>query len=285
MGSSSSCCTKDPFPAPEIVEQEANLDSKLAVDEDDAALLPPEDTTHYKQFFEDAHPNSIDTLEQLGIIVEDVNALEEEAQGKSPSRKSTQFVVNRDRTRSVGNLGEITGDSIDRVVRAQTRMSSREAPKEAAKVIRPDLEGHWKCVDTWGMDEFLSKVLKLGWAQRKLAQAARWPDWTFEKLLREDDDIYLFVNNTAMGVIKEEIEIGGSPYTSLNGENKKCTNTASWTGTGKESKLVIERDTPQGHFVEERSIDGSGKLVFVLTAKNPSNGQDVKWGRNFERST
>lgn len=137
---------------------------------------------------------------------------------------------------------------------------------------RTDFSGHWKCVDTWGLDDFL-KANGIGAAQRMLARNSRWPSWIFE----QDGDHIIFVNKSQLGELREDFFVGGPSYMITDGWKQVVTCRAWW----EDRVLVIERDLPQGRVREERRLDGD-RLMFTLRSAN--DGPDgVSWGRAFKR--
>ncbi|CAK0827324.1 unnamed protein product [Prorocentrum cordatum] len=136
--------------------------------------------------------------------------------------------------------------------------------------------GHWACVDTWGLEEFL-RGMGVGKVKRVAASAAPWPSWDFE----EEGGALVWVNHSALGDLREEIQVDGEEYEVLDGKeaHRRCGTSlrphllrdpvqekqrlkcrAFWEGEA----LVIERNGPQGRFREERSVGPDGKLHFVL---------------------
>jgi len=143
---------------------------------------------------------------------------------------------------------------------------------------RPQIQGKWKCVETWGMDEFL-KSMGIGKLQRMAAAKAPWPSWQFT----QDGDQITFTNKTAMGDIRETFVADGSEYTMVDGYKRNILSQATW----QVDALVITRSGPEGRSLEERKVTGD-KLFFRL-AKLNENGEEVsgapQWGRVFERSS
>jgi hypothetical protein len=159
---------------------------------------------------------------------------------------------------------------------AGTASKAAERPVNAAdSILGPsntvDLAGHWTCVNTFGLEEFL-KSTGVSWARRKAAMGAPWPSWEFQ----QSGDHIVFINNSAVGVLREEITANNSPFTIVDGWKQKVECIAFW----ENKSLVIEKQGPQGKFREERCIDASGKLQFSLQPVEP---QGPKWGRTFER--
>lgn len=138
--------------------------------------------------------------------------------------------------------------------------------------VKPSFHGHWVCVGTWGLDEFL-RANKISTMQRMAAMKAPWPTWEFQ----QDGGRVVFINHSFLGDIREEFEIDGPEYTAVDGKRQKLQCKAFW----ENETMVIERSGPQGKFREARSIDAEGKLQFKLTGIDSSIG--VSWGRTFER--
>lgn len=134
------------------------------------------------------------------------------------------------------------------------------------------LSGDWKCVATQGLEPFLIAT-GIGWAQRKIANAAAWPSWSFSI----QDDRILFVNNAAIGVIKEEIPLN-KDFTSMDGQKNPLESHATWIPSDNGGNLYVKRNGPLGKYREERTVTGN-KLEFLLT--NETVG--CIWGRTFER--
>lgn len=134
------------------------------------------------------------------------------------------------------------------------------------------LGGPWTCVGTEGLEAFL-KATGINVFQRKIACAARWPSWSFSV----SDDCVLFVNNTAIGVLREEIPLGRD-YTSIDGKGNALASHATWTETKDGGVLLIERSSHLGKYKEERTVAGNA-MEFVLT------NMDIGcfWGRSFVR--
>merc|ERR1712113_1027272 len=57
-----------------------------------------------------------------------------------------------------------------------------------------DFNGCWRCVDTWGMDDFLAN-LGISRIRRMAACKAPWPSWEFHQAGND----FTYVNRTAMG--------------------------------------------------------------------------------------
>jgi len=150
-------------------------------------------------------------------------------------------------------------------------MQGEEAP-------RPAIHGKWKCVETFGLDEFL-KSMGVGKLQRMAAGKAPWPSWSFV----QDGDHVTFTNKTAMGDLRETFIVDGPEYTMVDGYKREINSKASW----ENDALVIMRHGPEGRFLEERKINGD-KLYFRI-AKIDEKGAEIadapQWGRVFERSS
>jgi hypothetical protein len=134
-----------------------------------------------------------------------------------------------------------------------------------------NLAGTWTCTNTWGLEDFL-KSTGVGWAKRKAAMSAPWPTWEFQ----QSGDHIVFINNSAMGVLREEINASGEPFTITDGWKQKVQCIAKWDNRA----LIIEKEAPQGKFKETRSIDEKGALHFSLEPIQPPG---PKWGRDFAR--
>lgn len=132
--------------------------------------------------------------------------------------------------------------------------------------------GSWKCVSTFGLDEFL-KATGVNAFQRRFAAAARWPTWEFQA----DGDALLFINHSALGDLKESI-VFNTEYVNKDGRGNPNTCYAKWKGDNTEGLLEISRKMSMGNFVEYRELQGDN-LSFRL-----DNGQ-VVWGRTFERES
>mmetsp|Transcript_50060 Transcript_50060/g.88994 ORF Transcript_50060/g.88994 Transcript_50060/m.88994 type:complete len:608 (-) Transcript_50060:364-2187(-) len=133
--------------------------------------------------------------------------------------------------------------------------------------------GHWTCVATWGLDDFLA-ASGVSYMKRKAASTAPWPQWEFQ----QSGDNIVFLNNSALGRLREEFTVDGRPYTCLDGWKQKVEIIASW----EKDALVVQKEGPQGRFREERRIDEGGRLQFTLFPLKDEL-RHVKWGRTFER--
>mmetsp|Transcript_87044 Transcript_87044/g.153951 ORF Transcript_87044/g.153951 Transcript_87044/m.153951 type:complete len:261 (-) Transcript_87044:70-852(-) len=245
-------------------------------DGEEEILYPVEAVTGHYEDHHDEHADAVDHFELSGIILHDEESL---TQSDTSAHMQEKFKNKRtamlSRTRTLSNLGDIkSSDRLDRVA----NKTSSKAP--LPEIARPNLEGSWTCIDTWGLDEFL-KAMNIGYVQRMAASRAPWPSWEFHSLHPEGQDLILFVNHGALGDIEEEIHIGGDGYSAIDGRKQTISCKAYWSGDGESSKLIIERSGPQGEFIEERGIS-SGNLVFVLKAKVPPSSKEISWGRTFK---
>lgn len=134
--------------------------------------------------------------------------------------------------------------------------------------------GHWTCVATWGLEDFLS-ASGVSYVRRKAASSAPWPAWEFQ----QSGDNIVFLNHSALGRLREEYTVDGRPYTCLDGWKQKVQIIAVW----ENHALVVNKEGPQGKFREERRIDESGRLQFTLFPLKDEL-RHLKWGRTFERS-
>lgn len=132
-----------------------------------------------------------------------------------------------------------------------------------------DFNGCWKCVETWGMDEFLQK-LGVGTMQRYAAAKAPWPSWEFSQV----GDEFTYVNHNALGSTTETFVANGNEYQMVDLKKNVQTCRAYWAA----SALVIERVGLQGKCRETRTFREE-KLEFVLDADTLK----CSWGRKFER--
>lgn len=133
------------------------------------------------------------------------------------------------------------------------------------------LDGSWTCTATYGLSAFLQEN-GVALTQRWAAERAPWPSWEF----RQDGNTLVFINNTFLGRITEEIQVGALAYTSVDGFGQELSCRAFWEG----GTLVIERSAPQGRFREERWLQ-DGQLHFHLTPLEA--GRQASWGRTFRR--
>mmetsp|Transcript_96516 Transcript_96516/g.277187 ORF Transcript_96516/g.277187 Transcript_96516/m.277187 type:complete len:427 (-) Transcript_96516:51-1331(-) len=161
------------------------------------------------------------------------------------------------------------------------KIQEEEEPEEQPEIDQPTtndggkaalLMGSWKCVDTYGLEEFL-KASGVGIFQRKIAMAAKWPGWDFSN----EGDFILFINHSAIGDLKEEIPLN-KEYAYKDGHKNDYTCLAQWIPSVDGGCLKIDRKGKIGDYVEERTIKGA-RLDFALTHSN-----GVKWGRSFERA-
>lgn len=161
----------------------------------------------------------------------------------------------------------------DAVVDVPVQLEMEPAETKAAEMSATVLDGHWRCVDTFGLDEFLTAT-GVGYFQRKLAAAAAWPKWEF----KVEGDVIKFVNHSALGPIKEDMQLNGATYTWKDGKGNPLESTACWEGTADGGTLTIRRSGALASYTEERCISGD-KLAFRLT-----DSSGVSWGRNFVHS-
>jgi hypothetical protein len=143
----------------------------------------------------------------------------------------------------------------------------------------PDFSGVWKCVHTWGLEDFL-RAGGAGWFQVSAASALSWPSWEFE----QHGNSITYINHTPVGDIRETFEVGGPEYIQKDLDRKEHYSTATWSNRA----LVIERRGPEGHFRETRSIDSQGKLIFELLAVEPTTKPGIagkSFGRQFIRTS
>mmetsp|Transcript_59779 Transcript_59779/g.142275 ORF Transcript_59779/g.142275 Transcript_59779/m.142275 type:complete len:1068 (-) Transcript_59779:24-3227(-) len=158
---------------------------------------------------------------------------------------------------------------------ASTDTLASKVKPAAVEKSGANFQGRWTCTATWGLNEFLT-ACKFSLLRRKAAMSAPWPTWEFQ----QSGDHIIFINQTAVGELREEFTVNGAPYTTVDGWKQTVKCKASWD----KEKLIIERDGPQGKFREERFIDSSGKLQFVLNALQPEVAT-VKWGRTFSKAS
>mmetsp|Transcript_15397 Transcript_15397/g.46179 ORF Transcript_15397/g.46179 Transcript_15397/m.46179 type:complete len:281 (-) Transcript_15397:47-889(-) len=158
------------------------------------------------------------------------------------------------------------------VQRMQKWLHEIAAVHEAEHDDRVDLNGVWKCTDTWGMDDFLS-ACGIGRLQRMAATNAPWPWWEF----KQSQDHIMFINHGPMGDVLEQFVVNGPNYIQVDGRKQEIQSKAVW----QDGKLVIERSGPQGKFRELREIDADGKLQFSLQGVDAPH--DKRWGRTFVR--
>lgn len=133
-----------------------------------------------------------------------------------------------------------------------------------------DLNGCWKCVNTWGLDEFLQKM-QVNRFQRMAANKAPWPTWEFHQA----NDKIKYVNHSAMGDCVEEFVVGGPEYTVTDLKGYLNTCKAYWEDDALKIDKVIHG---QGSSTEVRTITND-KLEFYIYVP----AVDFKWGRTFER--
>jgi len=154
---------------------------------------------------------------------------------------------------------------------APAGMPQRVTAAEGAERPPLDFNGCWKCVDTFGLDQFLQKM-KVGRLQRMAANKAPWPTWEFNQA----GNMFRFVNHSAMGDIVEEFEVGGNEYTFTDLKQNVQVCKAYW----ENGVLKIDKVIPgQGSSTESRVIEND-KLKFSIYVPNV----DFTWGRTFERA-
>merc|ERR1719162_2953735 len=95
---------------------------------------------------------------------------------------------------------------------------------------KANLQGTWTCVGTFGLEEFL-KSNGVGWAKRKAAMGAPWPTWEFQ----QSGDNIVFINNSAVGVLREEITANRQPFKIVDGWKQTINCIAYW----EDSALII----------------------------------------------
>ncbi|CAK8993123.1 Phenylalanyl-tRNA synthetase beta subunit [Durusdinium trenchii] len=135
------------------------------------------------------------------------------------------------------------------------------------------LFGTWRCVDTWGLEDFL-KANRVGLIQRKVALAAKWPNWDFHR----SEQGVRFVNHSMLGDLVEEVNLQ-EEYVSRDGHGNLLRCQAEWVQISTGGMLRTKKTGEIGEWTEERSVTGD-KLEFVL---RQSNG--AQWGRSFVRET
>jgi hypothetical protein len=154
---------------------------------------------------------------------------------------------------------------------APAGLPQRVTAVEGAERPPLDFNGCWKCVDTFGLDQFLQKM-KVGRLQRRAANKAPWPTWEFNQA----GNMFRFVNHSAMGDIVEEFEVGGNEYTFTDLKQNIQVCKAYW----ENGVLKIDKVIPgQGSSIESRVIEND-KLKFSIYVPNV----DFTWGRTFERA-
>lgn len=135
--------------------------------------------------------------------------------------------------------------------------------------------GHWTCISTWGLEDFLA-ASGVSYMKRKAASSAPWPQWEFQ----QSGDNIVLLNNSALGRLREEYTVDGRPYNTIDGWKQTVQVIASWD----KGALIVNKSGPQGKFREVRYIDENGKLQFSLQPLKEGL-QNCRWGRVFERST
>mmetsp|Transcript_21691 Transcript_21691/g.64605 ORF Transcript_21691/g.64605 Transcript_21691/m.64605 type:complete len:345 (+) Transcript_21691:66-1100(+) len=157
----------------------------------------------------------------------------------------------------------------------EAEIEAREPQAEIEVRTKPalGLAGEWRCVATDGLDEFL-KATGVAPLRRFAAAKARWPTWEFAV----SDDRVHFVNHSAMGDLREEIDLSGG-YASKDGEGNAFACRAEWEEAADGGVLRIHRSGAKGDFTEERRLSGDS-LIFVL--RDGKTG--ISWGRTFQRA-
>jgi len=182
-----------------------------------------------------------------------------------------QGVGNCRRTKSVISNMSVSSKS-SRMSRMK-RMVSGMSQKLGLKRPGSEFTGSWKCIETWGLDEFL-KACKVSKMQLMAAGSAPWPSWQFE----QDGNKFKFVNTGIMGVLEEKFVVDGPEFISIDGRKQKRTCKAFW----QDHHLIIERSSPQGNLREDIHIDADGLLQFKL--ESIEEGNQASWGRIFQRA-
>mmetsp|Transcript_12743 Transcript_12743/g.28893 ORF Transcript_12743/g.28893 Transcript_12743/m.28893 type:complete len:701 (+) Transcript_12743:1-2103(+) len=189
-----------------------------------------------------------------------------------------EVMKRRDSLRRIQDQLADLGRSLPHLGKQNSIVSAVSSPKLVASAATSPaavFSGRWTCTGTWGLNEFLT-ACKFSLLRRKAAMSAPWPTWEFQ----QSGDHIVFVNMTAVGELREEFTVNGPPYTTVDGWKQTVNCKAAWDAKNP-SKLIIEREGPQGKFREERYIDEQGKLQFVLNSHTP----EAKWGRTFEKKT
>lgn len=163
-----------------------------------------------------------------------------------------------------------TGDNDE----AEHKASEKKSSAPIKEGLAGPLIGKWKCVDTWGLDEFL-KAQKRSYFERKMASSAKWPDWEFKVEGSEGGDKVIFMNNTMIGLLTEDIFFD-KEYEYVDGQKNAWKVAATWMATDAGGTLIMERTGSVCTTKEERVVNGD-KLTFTLTSGG------VSWGRSFER--
>lgn len=140
---------------------------------------------------------------------------------------------------------------------------------------RPDFNGWWTCVSTWGLEDFLRACGASEW-QVICASNAPWPQWEFQ----QTGEHFLYINHNSLCNLREEFEVGGPEYIAYDTRRKALTCSARWV----DNILVIDRHGDDGQFRENRSITGDGFLKFSLMALKPGM-EGCSWGRTFKRKS
>lgn len=188
-----------------------------------------------------------------------------------------EAAVKRMRATNVNELTK-TGATIHIFDFGHVFVSPEDDPDAAPTLGRPNFQGKWKCIDTWGLDAFLQKVMGSGYIQRTAASKAPWPSWQFA----QEGDSMTFTNFTAMGELQENFLVDGPEYITIDGWKREIKCKAAWEG----DTLIISRTGPEGRFREERRLDDQEHLQFSLRKLDAATGKagEMAWGRVFERS-
>ena len=134
------------------------------------------------------------------------------------------------------------------------------------------LLGTWRCIDTWGLEDFL-RANGVGIIQRKVALAAKWPNWDFR---RGPLNGIHFVNHSMLGDLVEDMRLD-EEYECRDGHGNLLHCRAEWLQIPGGGMLRTRKTGSIGDWLEERTVTGD-KLEFVL---KQSNG--AQWGRSFRR--
>lgn len=161
-------------------------------------------------------------------------------------------------------------DKLDKALRSSTLSRTLSGFFQPHK---PDFNGRWTCVHTWGLPDFLRACGASEW-QVVCAAHAPWPQWEF----KQTGDYFTYMNHNSLCDLSEEFKAGGPEYIAYDTRRKQLKCKARWV----EQILVIDRHGEEGHFRERRHINREGQLIFKLVALKP--GMDsCSWGRTFER--
>lgn len=141
----------------------------------------------------------------------------------------------------------------------------------------PDLSGIWRCVENWGLDDFM-RAYGISDRDRRVAVKAPLPWWSLEHSIEKN--LIHFINHGAVADVEEFIDLSGTHYITFDARQQKILNKAIW----EDSTLVVKRRGPHGKFREERMIDDLGYMQWTLIVSNgPQKGQ--KWGQKYERQS